>query len=667
MNKLLLAATLLSAAPLFAAAGDDVAALHSAYEKPTLGASKTVSNVGFTSGHLKVTLAQGSAAPVMAGEETIGIFFRGKGQFEYVTDDPAETAVVTSNVRKGTRLGVEKAANGLVIRDGFEEAFFRVSGRDLPALGDSAGADLTGAFAEQRKAFAEEQSPASFQFLKQKLDAAAKPAVRIEFRGGKETVVYRYDPVETKRESLYVLQKILDITPRDLKDKLWAIRLSSQPIGVSRKDFLDPSYILVNLQYTLTAGNKHDGALHIVETLVPRGSAQRVFWFDQYSRIWDSNDKPHYYHVRRVKSEDGKELPFVHDRDELIVSLPAAAPADKPFKLIFEIDGDFLIRPSGDSYWQLGTEPWFPQPGLNGQYFRVQSTVKVPKPWVPLIPGDTVSRREEGDYNVVETKLDKPVQFLVSMAGRYHFEEETRNGQTIRVASYAGKNTRAMKELTNLAFSMIALYEKFLGPFPFKEFNIIEMNDLGYGQAPPATMFITKEAFNPTLQWDNRIYSQGVNHRFAHEIAHQYWGHVVKMSTVEEQWITESFAEYSASILMKAAKGEDTLTGTWRANAKEANDWSSIATANQLGNFKDMSTTFWMRTYLIYSKGAYLLSRLHAELGDKHFLTFLRTLQGKYAWRYASTKDVTAVLKEVTGRDYAAHFDAHYWGTAFPK
>ena len=48
-----------------------------------------------------------------------------------------------------------------------------------------------------------------------------------------------------------------------------------------------------------------------------------------------------------------------------------------------------------------------------------------------------------------------------------------------------------------MAAEVIAYYEEFLGPFPFPEFNILEINDYGFGQAPPATMFITKEAFDP--------------------------------------------------------------------------------------------------------------------------------------------------------------------------
>ena len=85
------------------------------------------------------------------------------------------------------------------------------------------------------------------------------------------------------------------------------------------------------------------------------------------------NGKARHYTVKSVTDESGKELSFVHRNDELLVGLPEAAPANSPFKLKFEIAGDFLIRPSGDSYWELGTEPWFPQPELNGQYYTFHS------------------------------------------------------------------------------------------------------------------------------------------------------------------------------------------------------------------------------------------------------------------------------------------------------
>ena len=125
-----------------------------------------------------------------------------------------------------------------------------------------------------------------------------------------------------------------------------------------------------------------------------------------------------------------------------------------------------------------------------------------------------------------------------------------------------------MKQLSDLAFSIIEYYEQFLGPFPFPEFDILEINDWGFGQAPPGVMFITKEAFNPLMGEDEPALLQGINERFAHEIAHQYWAHVVKMPSLQEQWLTESFAEYSAALFLKQFKGNSTynsLVNHWKS------------------------------------------------------------------------------------------------------
>ena len=103
----------------------------------------------------------------------------------------------------------------------------------------------------------------------------------------------------------------------------------------------------------------------------------------------------------------------------------------------------------------------------------------------------------EGDYNVVESLIDKPVQFTMVQAGKYTMYDDKRGDRTVRVATYGLPNQNAAKQLTDLAFALIEYYEFFLGPFPFNEFNIIQVNSYGFGQAPPGTMFITNEAFTP--------------------------------------------------------------------------------------------------------------------------------------------------------------------------
>lgn len=671
MHRLLIAAAASLLLSVSAFGAETVAGLAEQFGAQKVGPAVTARNLTFESGHLKVTLTDGTAAPIMAGSETLGLYFKGTGSFEYTSADPAEAAIMTTNLKRATKLKAESSDKGLVLRDNFDEVFLWVAGREIPKVTGDAAASLEQAFAAHRDTFSRDQeADAAFFFIKQKIDAPTTPMVRAQFKGGTETMVYVYDPVITRAEKLYSMHRVRGTAIREYQQSLFPVILSEQLIGHTRKDFVEPAYLLYDLTYTLVASEKADATLNVTETIIPRNSAQRVFRFAMYDTVYDDNGKARHYTIKSVTDESGKELSFVHRNDELLVGLPQAAPANGTVKIKFDIAGDFLIRPSGDSYFELGTEPWFPQPELNGQYYTIHSTVKTKKPYIAFAPGETISRREEGDYNVIENKIDKPVQFAVVLGGKYFYEEETQNGVTIRVASYAGKNTRAMKQLTNLAFKIIEFYEPFLGPFPFKEFNIIEINQFGYGQAPPATMFITKEAFNPVGNEINEIFSQGINHRFAHEIAHQYWGHVVKMGSPEEQWVTESFAEYSSSFVVKQIKGKGqykAMENTWKANANDAKAASSIAMANRLRDYSDNMTAFRDRTHLVYDKGAYVLAILHKEIGDDMFLSFLRNFQARHAWKYATTRDMITLLQQLTKKDYTEFFEKHFWGTEMPQ
>src|SRR5258708_30728016 len=48
-----------------------------------------------------------------------------------------------------------------------------------------------------------------------------------------------------------------------------------------------------------------------------------------------------------------------------------------------------------DSFWELGTASWFPQPDLNGQYYTIHSIVKVKQPYTAFARGEGRVRRSE--------------------------------------------------------------------------------------------------------------------------------------------------------------------------------------------------------------------------------------------------------------------------------
>lgn len=652
---LLFAAVLLAPSTSAATFGE----LIERYNNLSVGDAATVSNGTFAIGHLKLVFTDGKAAPVMAGHDVVGLFFQGNGTLQYDAG-PAEAALAAANTRKESHLKSE----GATLSGPVNEVMLLAGGVPMLQLTGAAAGSLSGPFGEHQTEFRHDAStPASHGLILQNLGAPATQYLRAEIRSGRDELVYVFDGADSKNESLYALRHF-EGGDATAQQRLYPVTLSEQPIGRDVTQYAPPPFTLTSVDYTLTADGD-DAKLAVAETIQRQRTDQKAIQFAQSgSRFVRDGGARRYFHVLSITDATGRSLPFHHENGDLLVSLDGIT--GETVKLSFTIEGDFLIREGGDNAWQLGLFPWFPQPeSLAGQYYTVHSVVRVKKPFVAIAPGKTIKRGEEGDYNVVENAIDKPIQFAVVQGGKYESYEETKGGLTLRVWSYAGKNERAAKQLTSLAYSIIDYYQVFLGPFPWDEFNIIQVNTFGYGQAPPATMFITNEAFNSMVGEMNQYFSQGINERFAHEIAHQYWGHVVKMPSGEEQWLTESFAEYSAALLLKKYKGDgvyDRLVKTWKTNASEAAAAGPIPFANRLTG----SLAGRQRTFLLYAKGPYVLYALNKELGDTQFMIFLKSYQKTLRWKFGTTNDLAGLLEFMTKKDYKPFFEKYFWGTAMP-
>lgn len=677
MRRLALAAPVLAAvlAAAPAAAAESFRDLVGRWDALSVDAtSRPAAGLTLKSGRLTLRLGEGRVARVRAGEEVVGLFLSGKGTVEHLSDDAVEHPAIRYVVKKNTGLAVAEAGGGLVLSGSFTGALWLASGAPLPALPEGADAgSIADSFAKHRARFGNvaERPPAQL-FARARRDAPATPYVRVETSGGKDDLVHVLDAVDARSESLLASDR-MPMRAEAGDDRKFLTLLSDQPVGRDRREPLRPLFLLTDVDLALTASEGARASLTVTESFQAVGGSPTVLLLDlydtlrRYNRVGGLDSKP--VRLAGVFDEAGRPLEYDHRRDALAVALPAPLAPGRPVKVRFEIEGDLLHRPGGDNYWQLGTEPWFPQPDMGGQYYTVHATVKVKKPFVPVVPGTTVRRAEEGDYNVHETRIDRPVQFFVVLAGKYKWEEETKDGLTIRIASYGGENRAAYRKLLGLTRKTIDYFSGFLGPFPFDEFNIVEINSFGYGQAPPAFMFITTEAFNPISGRLNQLFSQGINERVAHEIAHQWWGHVVKMPGGDEQWLSESFAEYSAALFIRDLRGKSDYKGLlahWRRAANESTGIAPIPFANRISAKNDMRVAFGHRTALLYSKGPVLLEAIHRDLGDHQFLVFLRSVQTNLAWKFGTTRLVNQVLNAVAKKDYGPFLEENYWGLGLP-
>jgi aminopeptidase N len=194
---------------------------------------------------------------------------------------------------------------------------------------------------------------------------------------------------------------------------------------------------------------------------------------------------------------------------------------------------------------------------------------------------------------------------------------------------------------------------------------------------------VTREAFTKTgMVRAIGESSMGVNELFAHEIAHAYWANLVKYDNGAEQWLSESFSEYTAALcLAMAAESEregkrlmEKLVNQWRGNAGQIRSGVAIATANDLAFKDDLDAAD--RFGALYARGPLVLQAIREELarqrgseaeGDRYFSAFMRAVVKNFAMRSASTEDLIGILEQLTKQPWRPFFDAHVYGTETPK
>ena len=635
----------------------------------------------------------GSWANILRDEKAVGLYLVGQGTVNYVSTFEPEWMVFTRNLKEWTSVKPVRSNNTLTAAVSFKEARIFLGGASVPPWVGEVNGKLDDRYVpfDQRWSKVDEHVPSHLMAF-QAMNAPGKIAAVIELEQDSQRWVYTFDGVDSMEETLQ-LAKPSKNAGADLKEWHYLVSLSRHSIGWDPRKGLAPThYLLSGLDVDLRTKDNRNAEVVIQETITPLEEGLQVFQFNLWSNLVLQKDT-RYLNITRITDGGGRALAFSHTHDKLAVLLPAPARKGAPFTLRVEYKGDFLIQPGEDNYWQLGVrEGWYPTPeNLASEYYTFHGTVRTTGDWIAFLPGETVRREKDGDWNLVETRTIKPINFTTILGGKYFLDEETHDGLTVRIATYAFKPGSANKVFKAQAFNIINYYQNFLGPFPFKEFLIVEKNEWGYGQAPPGMMYITRDAFEQIQDAKNlqdlanmieqakragyngpglptSLHTMDVRHVFAHEIAHQYWGIVVKMPSQREQWITESFADYCSALFERDYKGKslfDRDVSRWESDAVDSVNKAPIPLANDIME-KDAMDRFYTRRNLLYAKGPVLLHAIHQDLGDQVFLTWLKSIQTNFRWKFVTTRQMFDLLGFITKKDYMPFYNEYYWGFALP-
>jgi aminopeptidase N len=186
------------------------------------------------------------------------------------------------------------------------------------------------------------------------------------------------------------------------------------------------------------------------------------------------------------------------------------------------------------------------------------------------------------------------------------------------------------------------------------------------------------------MDWGDRGYWKAVT---PHEVAHQWWGHTVGFDSYRDQWMSEGFADMSASLYLSLIEKNPQKFITFWNDERDlllerspqgfrAIDAGPLTMGYRMSNSR---TGFDTTRRLIYPKGAYVLHMIRMmmhdrQTGDQRFKEMMQDFVKTFGGKAATTEDFKAMVEKHMTPEMDTEgnhkmdwfFNEYVYGTALP-
>jgi len=405
--------------------------------------------------------------------------------------------------------------------------------------------------------------------------------------------------------------------------------------------------------------------------------------------------------VQQVTS-DGQGLPFIqedkNDDPNFAVILPRPLAAGEKFSITTSYSGKEAVTNEGSgNYYPVARSNWYPNSTSHrlGEYASYDMTFRIPKGMKIAATGVLVSSSNEGGQDISVWKSELPQTVAGFSIGRFKVEEAKLTNPPMAIESYA--NEQSPDWVNNLKHAVdsglpgqptttgvalgsmstvllnkkalsegelaVQLYTDYFGPSSFTHLQLTQQTACNYGQSWPSLVWIPIcYYFDATvrhqlgIQFGSRGYWKVVT---PHEVAHQWWGHTVGFDSGRDQWMSEGFADFSASLYLSFVEKDPKKFDAFWNDEKElllerdaqgfrAIDAASLTMGYRASNSRTGGS---ITRQLIYPKGAYVLHMIRTMMfdgknGDKLFKETMQDFVNTYRGKAATTEEFKAMIEK---------------------
>ena len=313
-----------------------------------------------------------------------------------------------------------------------------------------------------------------------------------------------------------------------------------------------------------------------------------------------------------------------------------------------------------------GADLWWPNKDhVSDEPDSMALSIHVPDPLFVATNGKFRGKKpyREG-VSTYEWYISTPINnynVALNIAPYIELKEEMQSvaGDQIPVVFYVLPEDEAEgKKLMPEILENLAFYEKYLGPYPFRQdkYGVVQTPHLGMEHQ---TIIAYGANFNNGSMTGGRDWGFDALHH--HELGHEWWGNLVTNFDWKDMWIHEGFCSYMQAIYMEDKKGKAGYHAYMDNMRRFPN---TIAVSPE-------ASTSAQNIYRapIYTKGAWVLHSMRYLIGDAAFFKSLRqmcyphpameSIKDGRQCRFVTTDDFRAICEANSGLELDWFFDLY--------
>ena len=470
---------------------------------------------------------------------------------------------------------------------------------------------------------------------------------------------------------------LINVDPEGQREGIWYLAHLSDEYasGAASSDedkrIIDAEHY--RIETVIDSGEKLTGITEL--SFTPRGEGDRVLNFGLLPNL----------RVTRVTAGE-RELNFIQEQKKedgsFYVIWPEPLVKGRQYKLSVEYQGNKVVEDEGGGNFAVGARTsWYPSVNAFNDRATFDLTFKVPNRYTLVGVGKLVKSWREGDFAVTQWASDVPLAVAGFNYGLFKKKEIADADTKYQIEGYAaadlpsymraagdsigGMSPSRLNESAMVdAQNSMRIFTHWFGEAPYGRIAITQQPQFNFGQSWPTLVYLPISAYlDSTQRWmllgrlSSRL-SDFIREVTPHEVAHQWWGHVVGWASFHDQWLSEGFADYSAGLFLRATeKNPDKYLKYWE-HQREA-----IVEKNEFGRRANDAGPIWMglrlNTYktpgaygrLVYPKGGYILHMIQAMMfdrktGDQRFIDMMHDFVKTHFNQNASTEGFKRVVEK---------------------